>query len=71
MAKIIFHSEHGSIEKWLEVRDDGKLLYVEENSGWDLLKHGVRRKEVILSVEEAKTKWPRYAEEIEKAIKAP
>jgi hypothetical protein len=66
----IFHIDSGSTETWLQVNDDGTVLYREENSGLRMLRRGVEPRERVMTVEEAKLDWDSYASDIVAAAAA-
>jgi len=60
----IFHIDSGSTETWLQVNDDGTVLYCEENSGRRMLRRGIEHRERVMTVDEAKLDWNFYAGDI-------
>lgn len=70
MTLMLFHTENNSAEEWLRLNDDGAVTHHIESSGWSMTKSGTLPREKQLTAEEAKIRWPSYAEEIEKALAA-
>ena len=68
MGIEIFRTESGALETWLDVNDDGSVTYVTENAGWRMARRGMERKESSMTAEEAKKRWPSYADRIEEAL---
>ena len=68
VGTVIFSSESGATETWLVVNDDGSVTFVTENSGWRMARRGMERKESSMTAEEAKERWPSYAEKIDAAL---
>ena len=66
----IFHIDSGSTETWLQVNDDGTVLYCEENSGRRMLRRGIEPRKRVMTVEEAKQDWDSYATDIVAAAAA-
>ncbi len=68
MPTTIFHTESGNTESWLEVNDDGTITYHKENAGWRMAHRGIDASEKIITAEEAKKRWPTYANAINEAL---
>ena len=64
MSKEIFRHESGATESWLVVNADGTLTYHEENAGWRMMRSGMEVHDKQFTPEEAKAKWPSYADKI-------
>jgi len=67
MGAKIFHNETNVHEEWLVVNRDGSLTYHVENSGWAMRHNGVQAREKTYTADEAKKKWPNYANQIDLA----
>jgi hypothetical protein len=61
MSVMIFHTDSGSTETWLQVNDDGTVTYHEENSGVRMMRRGIEPRNRIMTGEEAKADWTSYA----------
>lgn len=70
MSIMIFHTDSGSIETWLQVNDDGTVTYHEENSGVRMMRRGIEPRNRIMTGEEAKADWTSYAGAIAQALAA-
>ena len=70
MSIMIFHTDSGSTETWLQVNDDGTVTYHEENSGVRMMRRGIEPRNRIMTGEEAKADWTSYAGDIAKALAA-
>jgi hypothetical protein len=67
MPIIIFHTECGSIEKWLEVNDDGTVSYYERAFASRKLFGGMEPHKRNMTAAEAKSDWMFYADDIGEA----
>lgn len=67
MPITIFSRETNAKETSLEVNEDGSVSYHSSNSGWSMLKKGVRPQVVKYTLEEAIARWPSYRAELEAA----
>lgn len=70
MPTTIFCHESGNTETRLVVNDDDTVTYHEENAGWKMVRKGAQSKQQTMSADEAKEQWPRYANEIDAAVKS-
>lgn len=68
MTFSIFHTENNSVEEWLQVNDDGTVTHRIENSGWPMARFGLQSRENNMTAEEAKVRWPSFAEMIDGAL---
>lgn len=68
MTERIFYFEgsDGGFERWLEVEEDGSVIYSTSPNRYAYL-GGARGEYLKLSAAEAKARWPQYAEEIDAA----
>ena len=66
MPLTIFHTENNSAEEWLRLNDDGTVSHHIENSGWSMTRSGTLPREKQLTAQEAKVRWPSYAEKIDR-----
>lgn len=67
MAITVFHVATGNRVRWLEVEDDGRVLYHEENSGSRASERGLQPQDRTLTFDEAKQDWSAYADDLAKA----
>jgi len=67
-SMIVFKMSLSDSEEWLELKPDGTLLHHCENAGGRMLKWGIEEKKRQVSVEEAKYRWPIFADEIDRAL---
>jgi hypothetical protein len=67
MPITIFHTETGSTEKWLEVNDDGTVSYYERLFDLRTLLGEIEPRQRNMTVEEAKSDWAFYANDIDEA----
>jgi hypothetical protein len=65
---IIWQHETNAREEWLQVNDDGSLTHHGENSGWPLMRQGLKPVDRRMTAEEAKAKWPSFAAKIDQAL---
>jgi len=68
MSVMIFHTDSGSTETWLQVNDDGTVTYYEENSGLRMMRRGIEHRHRVMTGEEAKADWTFYAGDIAQAL---
>lgn len=65
---IKIFSTRSRTEESLFVDDDGKVVYHTENEGWTMGRKSVRPRDLKMSPEEAKKRWPVYAVKIDEAL---
>tara|TARA_R110002049_G_scaffold20717_8_gene75937 strand:- start:2118 stop:2345 length:228 start_codon:yes stop_codon:yes gene_type:complete len=68
MPVTIFHRESGAEEKWLTLNDDESVTYDVDRTGWPLMRKGSDPKVEKMTVDEAKARWPSYADRIDAAL---
>ena len=69
MSINIFYHQDDSREEWLEINNDGSATYTREADGLPLIHRGPRRKEQIMTADEAKRRFPDHTQEIDLALK--
>lgn len=67
MTVTIFTTRASTKEEWLYVDDDGTVVHQTKNEGWTRGKT-VRPRDLKMSPEEAKRRWPVYVAKIEEAL---
>lgn len=65
---MIFRRETNAEEEWLEMNDDGSFTHHTEKSGWPMMRKGLRPVDKRMTAQEAKKKWPSYAEQIDAGL---
>lgn len=68
MTITIFHTESGATEKWLQVNEDETATYHVEKTGWPMMRGGTKPQDTHYTVEEAKSEWKSYANDIDAAV---
>jgi hypothetical protein len=69
MAAVIFYFDREGRRSSLEVNDATTITFRTSNPGWAHRFHGSKSKSEIMSVAEAKARWPSYARAIDKTIR--
>jgi len=64
----IFDRDSGPKERSLVLNDDGTVTYDESNSGWRMARRGSESRRETMTAQEAKTRWPRWAPQIDGAL---
>ena len=64
----IFDRDSGTREESLDVNDNGAPTYNASNSGWRMARRGSEATRGTLTPDEAKKRWPQYADRIDAAI---
>jgi hypothetical protein len=62
MAKQIFYRHKSTSEEWLTLDDDGMLTHETEPEGWAMARSTSTKQRY--TKEEAKLRWPEYANDI-------
>ena len=68
MEKLIFEHHTMAKQRWVFARADGCIVCKTENDGSAMAQNGLQPWEEIMTPEEAKTKWPPHADEIDEAL---
>jgi hypothetical protein len=68
MTIRIFRAQRNLRESWLEVNDDGTLMYNLRNFGSRLMREGPELRSRTMSAAEAKLRWPFYSKSIDLAV---
>jgi hypothetical protein len=68
MEKLIFEHHTMAKQRWVFARADGCIVCKTENDGGAVARIGLHSGEEIMTPEEAKTKWPPHADEIDEAM---
>lgn len=69
IRSVIFRREDGNTEEWLEIGPGETLYYHRENAGYVAQRKGVGAGAGMpFTAEEAKLRWPRHAEAIDRQL---
>jgi len=68
MILTIFRAETNSSEEWLICNADGMFTYHIENSGWSMAGSNPLPRDVRMTPQEAKLRWPTFADKIDAAL---
>jgi hypothetical protein len=68
MEKLIFEHHTMVKQRWVFARADGCIVCKTENDGGAMARIGLQPGEEIMTLEEAKVKWPDHADEIDEAL---
>lgn len=69
MSVLIFQKEGNTREERLVVNDDGSLTFHDEATGYALLRSAPPARKTTLLPDDAKLRWPDYADKIDDALK--
>ncbi len=68
MSINIFYHHENDQEEWLDINQDGSATYTREADGLPLIHKGPRRREQLMTADEAKRRFPDHSEDIDLAL---
>jgi hypothetical protein len=68
MAVTIFSTRASSTEEWLYIDDSGTVVHHTKSVGWSMGRKSVRPRDLKMSPDEAKKRWPVYSVKIDEAL---